>query len=174
MNNIWMSMVLRFLFYIGLQVFVLKEIHLSGSNQNLIFILIYPVALLTLPFRIPHFFIILMAFIVGFIVDLFYMSPGVHAGACLWMVVLRPLMFRILEPKNGYQLDMSPTISDLGIIWFAKYASTLLLVFFLTYFILQVFTFVYIGEIVLKTILSFFVSTIIIFLLQLFYSFKSN
>jgi len=102
------------------------------------------------------------------------MSPGVHAGACLWMVVLRPLMFRIFEPKNGYQLDMSPTISDLGIIWFAKYASSLLLVYFLSYFILQVFTFVYIGEIMVKTILSFFVSTIIIFLLQLFYSFKSN
>ncbi len=174
MNKVWTVTVLRFLFYLGLQTLVLKEIHLSGNNQNLIFIIIYPVALLTLPFRVPHFFIILIAFCFGFIVDLFYMSPGVHAGACLWMVLFRPFLFRILEPKNGYQMDMSPTISDLGIIWFSKYASILLLIFFLAYFSLQIFTFVYIGEILLKTVLSFFVSTIIIFLLQLFYSFKSN
>lgn len=173
MNNIWVNHIIRFILYIMLQVLVLKEINLIGTNQNYIFIIIYPVVILTLPFRIPQFFMILIAFSVGFIVDLFYVSPGVHAGACLWMVVFRPLVLRFFEPKNGYQTDISPTISNLGVVWFAKYASVMLAVFFLSYFILEIFTFVYIGEIILKTILSFFVSSIIIFLLQLFYSFKS-
>ncbi len=173
MNNIWFNHIIRFILYIIIQVLVLKEINLVGSNQNYIFIIIYPVAILTLPMKIPQFFIILIAFTIGFIVDLFYVSPGVHAGACLWMAVFRPLVLRIFEPKNGYQTDISPSISNLGVVWFAKYASVLLFIFFLSYFILQIFTFVYIGEILLKTILSFFVSSIIIFLVQLFYSFKS-
>lgn len=173
MNNIWFNHIIRFILYIIIQVLVLKEINLVGSSQNYIFIIIYPVAILTLPMKIPQFFIILIAFTIGFIVDLFYVSPGVHAGACLWMVVFRPLVLRIFEPKNGYQTDISPSISNLGVVWFAKYASVLLFIFFLSYFILQIFTFVYIGEIMLKTILSFFVSSIIIFLVQLFYSFKS-
>ena len=152
---------------------MLKEINLVGSNQNYIFIIIYPVAILTLPMKIPQFFMVLIAFGIGFIVDLFYVSPGVHAGACLWMVVFRPLVLRLFEPKNGYQTDISPTISNLGVVWFSKYASVLLFIFFLAYFILEIFTFVYIGDILLKTILSFFVSSLIIFLVQLFYSFKS-
>ncbi len=173
MNNIWIKHIIRFLIYIAIQVLVLKEINLIGSNKNYIFILIYPVVLLTLPIRIPQFFMLLTAFAIGFIIDLFYVSPGVHAGACLWMVAFRPLVLRLIEPKNGYQTDFSPTISDLGIIWFTKYASILLFIFFFSYFVLDVFTFVYAGEIFLKTILSFFVSSLIIFLLQLFYSFKS-
>ena len=154
MNNIWVNHIIRFILYIALQVFVLKEINLVGSNQNYIFIMIYQVAILTLPIKIPQFFMILIAFSIGFIVDLFYLSPGVHAGACLWMVVCRPIVLRMFEPKNGYQTDISPTISNLGVVWFAKYASVLLFIFFLSYFILEIFTFVYAGEIFLKTILS--------------------
>lgn len=173
MSNSWFIYTLRFLLYIAIQVLVLKDINLVGTNQNYVFIIIYPVALLTLPVKVPQFFIILTAFAMGFIVDLFYVSPGVHAGACLWMVVFRPLVLRVFEPKNGYQTDIAPTISNLGVVWFAKYASVLLFVFFLSYFILQIFTFVFAGEILLKTFLSFFVSSIVIFLVQLFYSFKS-
>jgi hypothetical protein len=159
--------------YIAIQVLVLKEINLIGSSKNYIFILIYPVIILTLPIRVPQFFMLLIAFAIGFIIDLFYVSPGVHTGACLWMVAFRPLVLRLIEPKNGYLTEFSPTIHDMGIIWFAKYASILLFIFFFSYFILDVFTFVYAGEIFLKTVLSFCVSSLIIFLLQLFYSFNS-
>jgi hypothetical protein len=105
---------------------------------------------------------------------MFYGSPGVHSGACLWMMVFRPLVLRLFEPKNGYPLDAEPTIGEMGILWFSQYAGVLLFVFFLSYFILQVFTFVYAGEIFLKTVLSYFVSGIVIFLLQLFFSFRSS
>ncbi len=173
MNSIWIKHIIRILLYIAIQVLVLKEINLIGSSQNYVFILIYPIIILTLPVKVPQFFMLLIAFAVGFTVDLFYVSPGVHAGACLWMVVFRPLVLRVLEPKNGYPTEVSPNIAGLGIVWFAKYVSVLLFIFFLSYFILDIFTFVYAGEIFLKTILSFFVSSIIIFLLQLFYSFST-
>lgn len=173
MNKIWTTNLIRFILYISLQVLVLKEISLGSGNHNYVYILIYQVAILTLPIQIPPFFVIGVAFLTGFTVDLFYLSPGVHAGACLWMALFRPLVFRMLEPKNGYQTDMSPTINDLGVVWFSKYAGILLFIFFLSYFTLEVFTFVYFGEILLKTILSFLVSSIIILLLQLFFSFRS-
>lgn len=173
MNNLWLNQAVKVFLYILLQVVVLKEIHLDSSNQKLIYILVYPVVLITMPLRIPQFFHLVIAFAVGITVDMFYLSPGVHAGACLWMAACRPLALKLLEPKNGYPLDTSPTINDFGIMWFMQYASILLLVFFFSYFTLQVFTFVYAAEILLKTTLSFFVSGIIILLFQLFFSFRS-
>ncbi|MBK9109387.1 MAG: hypothetical protein IPM92_13710 [Saprospiraceae bacterium] len=173
MSNTWINHTVKIILYVLLQVLVLKEVNLGENNQNLIFIIVYPVVLLTLPLKIPQFFILLIAFIVGISVDMFYLSPGVHSGACLWMMVFRPLVLRLFEPKNGYPLDSEPTINEMGVLWFAQYAGVLLFAFFLSFFILQVFTFVYVGEILLKTLLSYFVSGIVIFLLQLFFSFRS-
>lgn len=173
MSNLWVREAVKILLYIMLQVFVLKEINLGDSRQQLINIIVYPVVLLTLPIKLPQFFLLLLAFGIGITIDMFYMSPGVHAGACLWMVALRPFILRLLEPKNGYPTDISPTIHDLGIVWFIQFAGILLLVFFFSYFTLQVFTFVYAGEIIIKSILGLLVSGIIIFLLQLFFSFRS-
>lgn len=173
MNNWIISNGLRIVFYILLQVLVLKEITLGGEQQPLIFIFIYPLVLVILPIRIPQFFVLFLAFAVGLIIDLFYLSPGVHAGACLWMTLFRPLALRIFEPKNGYLTDAEPTIGDMGVIWFSQYAGSLLFIFFISYFSLQIFTFVYTAEILIKAVLSFLVSGIIIFLMQLFFSFKS-
>ncbi|MCC6752737.1 MAG: hypothetical protein IT266_02005 [Saprospiraceae bacterium] len=173
MSKQWLGLIIRTLLYLLMQVIVLKEIHLGTGEMPGVAILVYPVVLLTLPLQIPQFFILLLSFCIGSLVDLFYLSPGVHAGACLWMMLFRPLALRLLEPKNGYPTDAAPTISDLGVVWFSQYAGMLLVVFFLSYFILKVFTFVYIGQILLGAILSLFVSGIIIFLLQLFFSFRS-
>lgn len=173
MNNLIISNGLRIAIYILLQVLVLKEITLGGAQQPLIFIFIYPLVLVILPIRIPQFFVLFLAFVLGLIIDFFYLSPGVHAGACLWMTLFRPMALRIFEPKNGYHTDAEPTIGDMGVLWFAQYAGSLLLIFFISYFSLQIFTFVYTAEILIKAVLSFLVSGIIIFLMQLFFSFKS-
>lgn len=173
MNSQIISNGLRIVFYILLQVLVLKEITLGGDQQPLVFIFIYPLVLIILPIKIPQFFVLLLAFATGLVIDLFYMSPGVHAGACLWMVLFRPVILKLFEPKNGYFTDAKPTIGDMGVVWFAQYAGSLLFVFFISYFSLQIFTFVYAVEIFTKALLSFLVSGIIIFLMQLFFSFKS-
>ncbi|MDQ3141539.1 MAG: hypothetical protein M3Q56_04750 [Bacteroidota bacterium] len=170
MNKLWSRNILRFVILILLQVFVLREINLSSSQTQFIYVIIYPLAILLLPVGLPQFFVLLISFITGFIVDAFYTSPGVHAGACLWLSLARPLALKWLEPKSGYGAGQYPTGESLGIFWFMKYMSTLMIVFFFFYFTLEIFTFVYLSQILLKTILSFIVSVFLIFLLQILFN----
>jgi hypothetical protein len=168
MNKILIRNSFRIILLVLLQVLVLKEIHFSNSNY--IEVLIYPLAIILLPLTIPQFFLILIAFVIGIFVDVFYQTPGVHTSACLWLVMARPLILKYLEPKSGYAIDQNLTGSTLGIFWFMKYAGSLLFIFILSYFIFQVFTFFYLGEILLKTLLSFSVSFFLMFLIQILFN----
>ena len=167
MNRIYIIHAVRIIVLSLIQVLVLRNVPMSSSAGQYIFIIIYPVGLLLLPIALPQFFALMIAFLAGTFVDIFYQSPGVHAGACLWMVFMRPWILKYFEPKSGYSSSQNPTGESLGIFWFMRYVSVLMFVFFFSYFVLEVFTFVYMGEILLKAILSFSVSLFFIFVLQI-------
>ncbi len=173
MNKSIFPFALRILMYVAVQVFVLKEIELGDSGRSYIEIIVYPAGMLFLPFHVSQFFLLILAFAVGVVIDLFYHSPGVHAGACLWMMLCRPLVLKWLEPKNGYGVDQTPSMSVLGAMWLFKYMGILLTIFFLSYFSLKIFTFVYLPKILLKAFLSFSVSIVIVFLIHILFSKKS-
>lgn len=120
-----------------------------------------------LPIALPTFIVFLIAFISGLIVDGFYGSIGVHASACLWMAASRILVIKFLEPKSGYSIHQKPVASQLGMYWFLQYSGILCFVYLFIYFTLEIFTFVYFGEILLKSICSFVISMLVIFLYQL-------
>ncbi|HRH99990.1 MAG TPA: hypothetical protein PK006_02960 [Saprospiraceae bacterium] len=167
MNSTTLLHILRIVILSLIQILVCKHIPLQSGAVQYMFLIIYPVGLILLPLQLPQFFNLLIAFACGAFVDLFYQSPGVHAGACLWMMFCRPLILKIFEPKSGYSTNQHPTGDSLGLFWFLQYAAVLMLIFFIAYFSLEIFTFVYFGEIVLKTILSFLVSMFFIFILQI-------
>jgi hypothetical protein len=167
MNKEWRINGLRIIILILFQVFILKGIRLSDAPTQYVNIIIYPVAILLLPMDIPQFFVLLIAFTAGLTVDLFYNSIGVHAAACLWMAACRTFVLKFLEPKSGYSIDQKPNGYSLGIFWFFQYVSALMLIYFFFYFSLEIFTFVYLGEILIKTILSFVVSMFVISILQI-------
>lgn len=170
MNNITLRNGMRFVMYVLFQALVLKNVQISGFMNYTFSIIIYPICLLLLPIKMQQIFVILYAFFLGFAVDLFYDTPGVHAGACLWTAVARPMVLRFLEPQNGYNISWSPTSSNLGIVWFVQYTGFLMLIFFISYFILDIFTFVYFGQIFVKAIVSFIISLTILILLQILFN----
>ncbi|MBK9718576.1 MAG: hypothetical protein IPQ02_03240 [Saprospiraceae bacterium] len=173
MNSIWVVHIIRFILLLAFQVLILKGINLSESQIQYVTIIVYPVAVLLLPIALPQFFILVIAFCSGIFVDLFYGTIGVHASACLWMASVRPIVLKYLEPKSGYSVDQNPNSYNLGIFWFLQYASLLMGVYIFCYFILEVFTFVYFGEILIKTLLSFVVSIFIIFIMQILINSKN-
>lgn len=170
MNKIWVRHIIRIVVLLLFQVLVLKEIKFTSVGLNYIQLLIYPLGLMLLPISIPQFVLILISFFTGLMVDQFYLTPGVHTSACLWMIMARPLVLRYLEPKSGYSIDQNLTGYTLGIFWFMRYAGIMLFIFILSYFIFEIFTFVYIGEILLRTILSFSVSYFLMFLIQILFN----
>jgi len=67
-----LSQILNFLFYILAQVILVKNLVLFDTA----FCFIYVAFLLLLPFEIGILFVLLLGFITGFLVDVFYNSLG--------------------------------------------------------------------------------------------------
>ena len=166
MNNVFVTNGLRFVGLVLLQVLFLKRISFDLENFNYINVILYPVFILLLPFRTPHALLVFLGFLIGFSVDVFYDSLGVHASAGAFTGYIRPYVLKIIEPRGGYNINQSPTKSRHGINWFFTYATIMMLAHLAFYFSVEAFAFVYFFTIVLKTIFSFLVSMIFVIMYQ--------
>lgn len=161
---------LRFIILLFLQLLVLKQISIGPIGPYFIGIQVYPLFILLLPFRTSRELILLLAFAMGLAVDLFYDSPGVHAGAAVFTAFVRPAVLRRLEPRGGYTVTYSPTMRRYSFAWFWRYAAFMLVFHLLFYFSLEVFTPVFWIEILVKTLLTTLVSLIFVLILMLIFN----
>ncbi len=165
MNSLWTKNLIRIVVLILLQVLLFKRIYFGWENFNYFAFLVYPLAILLLPVRTPRVPVLFIGFLIGIIVDLFYDSPGVHASACVFLAFIRPYLLKMIEPRGGYPTqDLGPTKRQFGTNWFLIYTAMGLAAHLLVYFSVEVFTFVFFFEILLKVIFSFIVSYICILL----------
>ena len=170
MSNIVATNILRFLVFVLVQVLLLKNIDIGGVNFNYISIIIYPLFIFLLPFRVPHALLILLGFLIGISVDIFYDSFGVHASASVFSAWIRPGVLRLFTPKGGYNLNYSPVPDRYGFNWFLAYVATMLFAHLFFYFSVDAFTFYYIDKILLRTISSFIISLGVIILYQVIFN----
>lgn len=173
MNNVMIAQSLRFVILLILQVLIFKRVSLAWEGFNYVSVFIIPIFIILLPHRTSHALSVLLGFVFGLAVDVFYNSPGVHASAMVLIAFVRPFILKIYEPRGGYAQNLSPTKSQLGINVFVFYAATMLIIYLLTYFSVLAFSFVYIGEILLRTISSFFPSLLFIVIYQYLFDPKS-
>ena len=145
------------------QVLVLKRVGLSEAwiwQHGHIFL--YPLIILMLPFRILRHYVILAGFAIGLATDVFYDTVGVHAFALTGMAYARGILLAWLEPRGGYTLAMSPTQRSMGMNWLLIYTAVSYGIFCFLYFVAEIFTFVYIGQILLKTVATFALSMMVV------------
>ena len=174
MNTTSLKHIIRAILILLLQVLVLKRIGLSTSwlwQYGDIFL--YPVIVLLLPFRISRHYAILIGFVIGLIIDMFYDTIGVHAFALTATAYARGLLLAYLEPRSGYQLSMSPTIFSMGLNWVMTFTVFSLLIHTFLYFTAEIFTFVYIGQILLKTLITLILSMLVVMGYHLLFNPKS-
>jgi len=150
-----------------LQILIFKNINIGWGDFYYIHILVYPLLILFLPINIPRVYLMLIGFGVGMIVDLFYLSPGIHSSALVFLAFIRQPLLNILEPRGGYKVATTPTPYHLGLNWFLTYAAILMFLHHLFYFSIEIFTFDLMLFIWLKTIFSFIFSMLFILALVL-------
>src|SRR5688572_32725912 len=163
MNLTAIRHIIRGVMLLLLQVLVLKRIGLGESwiwEYGNIFI--YPVIIFLLPFRLSRLYVILIGFFIGLIIDIFYDTIGVHAFALTATAYARGLMLTYMEPRGGYQLSMSPTLFSMGLNWVLTFTFFAMLIHVFLYFSVEIFTFVYIGQILLKTLITLVLSMLVI------------
>lgn len=169
MNNIFRGNILRFVVVIFLQILLFSRINISWGSFAYIHFYITPIIILLFPFKAPKPLTIVLAFGVGMIMDIYHNTPGVHSGASVFVAYLREWIMRYTEPFEGYNVDSSPTISQMGLQWFLIYSSILLFVYMIVYFSLEYFSHIFIFDILLNSIFSFIASYIVILLYMLIF-----
>lgn len=166
MNSSIIKHGIRFVLLVLAQILIFKSIDLDTNGFSYFTIFIYPVFILLLPIRTPTVLVVLLGFLLGLTVDVFYDSLGVHAGASVFSAFIRSTILHLLEPRGGYEVNASPTKSNYGINFFFKYAAIFMFFHIVIYFSLEIFTPVYFNEIFIRTGFSFILSILFIIIYQ--------
>jgi rod shape-determining protein MreD len=115
---------LRFMLLVFLQLFVLNNIQFSGFVNPYLYVMF----ILLLPFEISGWLMLVLAFVLGLVIDVASVTIGYHTIATVLMAYARFHLLRFIAPHDGYEPGMSPTIPSLGFPWFLRYTSILVLI----------------------------------------------
>ena len=160
---------LRFLFFVLVQVLVLKQIILGDDILKYVHLFLYPMFVFLLPIRTQSAIVVTLSFLMGTTIDIFYNSLGLHTAALVFSGFGRQFVLGLLEPHRGYGTDETPTLRYQNINWYFTYISIMLFAHLLFYFSVEYFTYVAFFDIIFNTIFSFVFSAIIIALYQILY-----
>lgn len=153
--------IILFFVYVLVQVMVLKNIVLFDSA----FCFLYVAFILLLPFEVSATVTIIIGFLTGFAIDIFYNSMGLHAFATVLISYFRNYWLSVITPQGGYDTGNSPTIAANGIQWFLVYAIPLVFIHHFVLFFLEAWGFDMFWYTMLKIISSMlFTMTVIVFL----------
>ena len=137
MIRVWTRIIIYFIVFVLLQALVMNNIHLF----NLITPFIYLYVVIKLPVDFSSSKIITISFLLGFIVDIFSNTFGMHAAACTLMGFVRnPLMDRFVDVKE-IQAGSFPSYRLFGFGKFIRYTLLLVTIHHITLFLIDSFSF---------------------------------
>jgi len=82
--------------YVLLQIVVLNEVLFSAYINPFLYIIL----IISLPLKTPKWFLLIYAFLLGFSIDLFSGSLGVHSTATILIAFVKPFINKITIPHN--------------------------------------------------------------------------
>ncbi len=154
--------IIFFFVYVLAQVVLLKNIVLFDSA----FCFLYVAFILLLPFEVSITMIILIGFLIGISIDIFYNSMGLHAFATVFMSFLRNYWLSVITPQGGYESGSSPTLAANGVQWFLVYTIPLVFIHHFVLFFTEASGFDLFWFTMLKIIGSMLFTVLVMVLLQ--------
>jgi hypothetical protein len=116
-NSFQIKWVFIIFFSLFAQVFILRDLALA----NVAFCFIYLWIILKAPIHTPLLYLMLGGFFIGWLVDIFYNTHGIHSLATVFIAFVRPVFFKILTPVNGYDERSSVSLGEMKALWFFPY-----------------------------------------------------
>jgi len=159
-TNHWIRLIVFGLFLILIQVLIINNLNLNRFMFPQIYILI----LLGLPVNIKHWLSYLIAFSVGFIVDSFTYTPGLHAFTAVLIMFLRHLYFNIFVDKEWLSTGISPSFDTTEGLWLVSYVAIFSFLYHFVLLLMESFTFFEFGNTLLKIVYSSSLSILLILL----------
>lgn len=150
-----------------LQVYILDRIHLHQMVTPYLYFLF----VLWLPFKMTRTWLMIIAFVYGFILDSFQHNPGFHAAACVLIAYIRPFLVNIFIPQEGADSNFEePSIKSMGgLLPYAIFMGVLSLFHNAWLFLLEAWQFGNFWYFIIKTILSTLISILLIITTELIF-----
>jgi rod shape-determining protein MreD len=162
MNSSVLRFVLIFILLMTLQVLLFNNIQFSGYVNPYVYIMI----ILLLPLSIPSWLLLVLSFGTGLIMDFFSGTPGMHSSATVLAGFARPLVLRLISPRDGYDSGTAPSMLTFGFTWFFSYTVFIVLIHHTTLFYLEVFRFTDFFRTMLRVLLGSAFSITFILLIE--------
>lgn len=147
------------------QIFLLKNLALFGIALGFLYLL----GILILPSSIQTIPLMLIAFVLGLSLDVFYETIGMHTAAATAMAFVRPLWLKATSPTGGYDEAEVPSISEIGVGRFVSYSFPLILLYSLIFFIADQWGTGSLWSILNKSLFSSIFTTLLVILVQLLF-----
>lgn len=161
------SHIFRFLFLVLAQVLLFNQLNFGNG---LIYPQVYVLFLILLPMEQRTWITILLGFFTGLLIDLSQSTFGMHAFACCTLAYARPAILSFLSPREGYDFNSNPSISDQGFIWFMSYAGMLMFIHHACLFLIEKYSWLNFIDSLLKIVFSALFTVIISLVFQLIFN----
>ena len=161
MYNTLIRNILRFVILLIVQVMVFDNLGFGTYIHPYIYVLF----VLLLPFDTPKWRLLIDGFLIGMAVDIFNGTPGLNAAATVFLAFSRSFIIGITSRKSDIEGKNAPTVTEMGLQWFAVYALLLLLLHNLVLFWLEAFSIRLLGLVLAETVLSSLVSLLLIIII---------
>lgn len=165
MNDI-LQHTIRFFILASIQILVLNNVQISGYINPFVYILF----IMLLPPKMPKAIVLILAFIMGFTIDVFSDSYGIHSSATVLLAFLRPKVLALVSVKGGEDLE-EIGIKQLKINRFFTYSGILCLIHHFTLFYIEAFRVNEFFDTFLRALYSSFISILMILMIE---SLRSN
>ena len=162
MSRMGIGHLFSFFLYLALQVLVMKNVVLFHTA----FCFIYVAYLLTLPVDVNPLFLMGLGFVMGFTIDIFYDSLGMHAFACVFIMYVRSYWLKLVTPQGGYDSNAVPVMAMNGVQWFLIYIVPLVFLHHILLFFVEAGGFGLFWFTVWKAVASTLLTTVLIVIFQ--------
>lgn len=132
-----------------LQVLVLNHVHFLGYATPYLYIYL----ILKFNTGMSRNELMLWAFFLGLMVDIFSDTPGMNAAACVLLAFVRPAILRLFSSRDMSE-DIEPSFKSLGINPFVKYVITGILLYTIALLLIESFSFFSLPVLLLRIISS--------------------
>lgn len=153
----------RFLLLMLMQLLVLNNVYLGGYVMPMLYVLF----ILMLPTTTPRVAMLFIAFGTGLLMDIMAGALGFHAMACTVVAMLRIVFADRILTRGENTVISTPSIYSVTPQYFITYMVLLLSVYFLMFYLLEIFSFRGFGGVLAATICSTLVTTLLAVLYQM-------
>ena len=149
--------IIRFILLVLIQVFVLDNIQFLGYISPMIYVLF----ILSLPIRFPRGTLLILAFLLGLIIDIFNNTMGIHAFATVFIAFIRSTVIK-MSVSTEEMSNPTPSFRVFGVANYVKYVVIMVLIHHSVLFLIESFSFLQLSLLIPKILLSSVVTILII------------